>query len=181
MRAAPTLTLTLNPRSGRGNYADALAAQGLSIRTTTQSDANSATNRPDHLMGSAGESMVQRFTGVQFDVDEAAVLLEVLDNAALVSQPSPRAQELMRRLRTLCGTLAVTAKRRALPADLQQLHAHDFLTAPEVALIIGCSTANVRYLRSRGHLQGRQVRNRWLYEAEPVVVYAERKAARRSG
>ncbi|ASW99443.1 DNA-binding protein [Mycobacterium intracellulare subsp. chimaera] len=52
------------------------------------------------------------------------------------------------------------------------------LAATEAARIIGCSTANVRYLRARGVLPAHRAGSRWLYPAAPVVDYAERRASR---
>jgi hypothetical protein len=121
--------------------------------------------------------VIQRFSGVLLDADEAAYLVEALEHASRVARPSPRVADITRRLRSACGTLAVRARRCALPTDLRQLSAHDLLTAGEAALIIRCTTSNVRYLRSRNHLPARRVGSRWLYPAESVVVYAERKAA----
>jgi hypothetical protein len=120
---------------------------------------------------------IQRFAGVVLNVEDACTLLEVLENASKVSRPGARAQDITRRLRSAIGSANKPQNRCALPADLGQLSVHDLLTAGEVALIIGCTTANVRYLRSRNHLPARRVGSRWLYPAEPVVVYAERKAA----
>lgn len=124
---------------------------------------------------------IQRFSGVVLDLDEARTLLEVLENASRVSRPGARAQDITRRLRSACGDATKTARRGALPTDLRQLSVHDLLTAGEAALIIGCGVANVRYLRARNHLRACRVGSRWLYPAEPVVVYAERKAARLRG
>jgi hypothetical protein len=120
---------------------------------------------------------IQRFAGVVLDLDEARYLVEALEHASRVARPAPRVADITRRLRSACGSANKNARRGALPADLGQLHAHDLLTAGEVARIIGCTTSNVRYLRSRNHLPARRVGSRWLYPAEPVVVYAERKAA----
>lgn len=120
---------------------------------------------------------IQRFAGVMLDIDEARYLVAALEHASRVARPSPRVADITRRLRLACGSAKETQVCCALPTDLRHLGAHDLLTAGEVARIIGCTTANVRYLRGRNQLPAHRAGNRWLYPAEPVVVYAERRAA----
>jgi hypothetical protein len=125
--------------------------------------------------------VIQRFSGVLLTVDDARYLADVLDAACRVTRPSPRVTQLAARLRKAAGTSASaneTASARANDADPGEIRAHDLLTAGEAAAILGCSPANVRYLRAHGHLPAHSAGGRWLYPAAPVVGRAERKAAR---
>lgn len=130
--------------------------------------------------------MIQRFSGVLLDMQEAAYLADVLEHAARIGRPSARVDNLIRRLRRVVGEPGAPSadangigKECATQPDPGHLRAYDLLAAAEAARIIGCSTANVRYLRARGHLPAHRAGSRWLYPAAPVVEYAERKAARR--
>lgn len=129
--------------------------------------------------------MIQRFSGVLLDMQEAAYLADVLEHAARIGRPSARVDDLIRRLRRVVGEPGAPSadangigKECATQPDPGHLRAYDLLAAAEAARIIGCSTANVRYLRARGHLPAHRAGSRWLYPAAPVVEYAERKAAR---
>jgi excisionase family DNA binding protein len=129
--------------------------------------------------------VIQRFTGVLLTEDDARYLLGVLDYVTQRDQPAPRLADAIRRLRIAVGkpdTANASAnenvKDRAIQRDPGEVRAHDLLAAGAAASVIGCSTANVRYLRKRGRLPAHRVGSRWLFPAAPVVEYAERKAAR---
>lgn len=125
--------------------------------------------------------MIQRFSGVLLTEDDARYLADVLDAACRSMRASPRVAQLAARLRKAAGTSAganETASARAIDDDPGELRGHDLLTAGEAAAILGCSPANVRYLRSHRHLPAHRAGSRWLYPAAPVVERAERKAAR---
>lgn len=124
---------------------------------------------------------IQRFSGVLLDDDEARYLAEVLEHAARIGRPSARVDDLIRRLRRVVRTSADANETQtgcAKNPDPGHLRAYDLLGAAEAARIIGCTTANVRYLRQHGHLPAHRAGSRWLYPAATVVEYAERKAAR---
>lgn len=129
--------------------------------------------------------MIQRFTGILIDVEEAGFLADVLEHAARIGGPSPKVDHLIRRLRRAVGEAGLasgganeTANIKRPQPDPGHLRAYDLLAAADAARIIGCSTANVRYLRARGHLPAHRAGSRWLYPAAPVVEYAERRAKR---
>lgn len=126
--------------------------------------------------------------GVFIDLDEARYLVEVLEQAARIGRPSARVADVTRRLRRTCDKAAAasaTANESANGRDTQpntgDIRAHDLLTAGEAARVIGCTPANVRWLRQRGHLPAHRAGSRWLYPAAAVIGYAERRAARRGG
>jgi excisionase family DNA binding protein len=127
-----------------------------------------------------------RATGVILTDEEARYLADVLDAACRAMRPSPRVADLARQLRRTVGTPAATnasanesANGRDTQPDPGDIRGHDLLTAGEAARILECSTANVRYLRQRGHLPAHRAGSRWLYPAAAVVARAERQAARR--
>jgi hypothetical protein len=125
--------------------------------------------------------VIQRFSGVLLTDDDARYLADVLDAACRSMRPSPRVAQLTARLRKTVSASASankTANARANHDDPGEVRAHDLLTAGEAAAILGCTTANLRYLRARGHLPAYRAGGRWLYPAAPVVARAERKSAR---
>ncbi|ORV65301.1 hypothetical protein AWC03_02840 [Mycobacterium europaeum] len=129
---------------------------------------------------------IQRFSGVLLDLDEADYLADVLEHAARLGRPSARVDDLIRRLRREVGKSEAPSadanknvSARANQPDPGQVRAHDLLTAAEAAAVIGCSGANVRYLRAHGHLPAHRAGSRWLYPAAPVVEYAEHRASKR--
>ncbi|WP_372585484.1 helix-turn-helix domain-containing protein [Mycobacterium avium] len=130
----------------------------------------------------AGEPVIQRVTGgVLLSDDAAAYLLRVVEQAAHIRQPSARVVDLIRRLRRELGkpasTHAIANGVRAKKPDLGDLLDYDLLTAAEAAAVIGCSTANVGYLRRHRHLPARRAGSRWLYSATGVAAYAESRAS----
>ncbi|WP_408632698.1 helix-turn-helix domain-containing protein [Mycobacterium saskatchewanense] len=68
---------------------------------------------------------------------------------------------------------------RAKNRDPGEVRAYDLLTTAEAAAVIGCSTANVRYLRRHGHLPAHRTGSRWLYPAATVIEYGERRTSKR--
>ncbi|WP_176460585.1 helix-turn-helix domain-containing protein [Rhodococcus sp. 05-2254-4] len=59
----------------------------------------------------------------------------------------------------------------SLSAVSKSAHDHEFDTR-EVAELLGCTTANVRDLRTRGKLPGRRHGGRWYFASGPVIAYA---------
>lgn len=108
-------------------------------------------------------------------------MAEVLEHAARVGRPSARVDDLIRRLRRAAGPSEdanEAAKGKRPQPDPGHLRVHDLVDTAHAARIIGCSTANVRYLRARGVLPAHRAGSRFLFPAQPVVEYAERRAAR---
>lgn len=129
--------------------------------------------------------MIQRFAGVILDIEEARYLADVLEHAARLGQPSARVADLIRRLRREVGKPEMphtdankNVSDRAKPPDPGEVRAHDLLTSAEAAAAIGCTAANVRYLRRRGVLPAHRAGSRWLYPAATVVEYGEHRASK---
>lgn len=74
-----------------------------------------------------------------------------------------------------------SANGRDTQTDPGDIRAHDLLTAGDAVRVIGCTTANVRYLRQHGHLPAHRAGSRWLYPAAAVIDYGERRASKRRG
>lgn len=127
--------------------------------------------------------MIPVAAGVILTDDEARYLVEVLEHATRIAQPSARVTDITRRLRrtvdAASGGANGSAKGRALQPNPGEIRAHDLLTAGEASTILGCSTSNVRYLRHKGLLPAHRAGSRWLYPAATVVARAERLAAKR--
>lgn len=112
-------------------------------------------------------------------------MADVLEHAARLGQPSARVADLIRRLRREVGKpdpayvdVSENRKGRANQPDPGEVRGHDLLTATEAAAIIGCTGANVRYLRRNGHLPAHRTGSRWVYPAATVIAYAERRASK---
>jgi hypothetical protein len=127
--------------------------------------------------------VITSLSGVFLDLDDARYLVEVLEHAGRIARPSPRVADIIRRLRRTVDATNASAnenvRARANQDDVGQTRAYDLLSAGEAARILGCSTANLRYLQRKGVLPAHRAGSRWLYPAEPVVARAERQARRR--
>jgi excisionase family DNA binding protein len=120
--------------------------------------------------------VVQRLTGVQLTDDEARLLLDLMNQVVRIgAQPSPRATDLIRRLRKAC----VDESARVLNPNAAAQHArYDLVDTREAAALLGISESGVRDLIRRGKLAGHRAAGRWLLPSASVVERAERKAAR---
>jgi excisionase family DNA binding protein len=123
--------------------------------------------------------VIENLRGVYLDIEEARYLAEVLEHAARIGNPSPRVADLIARLRKVVDTANEPASGRDNGRDPGNYRAYDLCTCAEAAGILACSTANVRYLRSKGRLPAHRVGGRWLYPVRAVERLAESK--RRAG
>lgn len=132
--------------------------------------------------------MIGRVSGVLLEADDARYLLDALD--ALLQggrRPSPRLADFIARLRRNAETLSPTqedtlagVRKLGVQQDSDNTAAYDLLDTAEAAAILGCTSANVRDLASRGRLPRHRAGGRWLYPARSVVALAESRAAKRS-
>lgn len=135
--------------------------------------------------------MIQRFTGILLDVDEAAYIARALELLAQLlaerrSQPTPRLAAVTARLTKTAenGSAAThngSNRGSSTPSRHDSRHHLDYalISTRDAAAQLETGERNIRDLIHRGRLPARRAGGRWLVDAAAVELRAERKAARR--
>jgi hypothetical protein len=129
--------------------------------------------------------MIQRFTGVLLDVDEARYLAGALDHLCKVlrdngQRPRPRLESLQAKLSTAIAVQ--TNSGNGSCAEGSGENSDDLghvLGTRDAARILAVSPNGARDLARRGKIRARFTGTRWFYSAADVECYAEARAERR--
>lgn len=125
--------------------------------------------------------MIQRFTGLLLDVDDAAYLAGALTGYCEIlredgKQPRPRLEALRTKLTSVITDVSASNVKScgAHGEDPGHDAGYATVTTAEAARILGTTPGNVRDLARRGRLRAQRPRGRWLYDTAAVELLAER-------
>lgn len=134
--------------------------------------------------------MIQRFTGVLLDTEEAGYVARALDLLAQLlagqrSQPTPKLASVTAKLHKAAENASASGRTGSISGSLRATQHDsdndaDYATVGtgEAARILGCTPGNVRDLARRGRLTVTHTGTRWRFDAQAVIALAERRASK---